>query len=701
MGYTIGVDIGGTFSDCVVLDESGRVFHGKAQSTHSSSPVEGMFRGLEDLAGQTGDTLRSLLGATTEFCHGTTIGTNLIVERNGARVGLIATRGHGDALLMMRGRGRTAGAPPDRILNVRDTDKPEPLVPRERVVEITERVSVDGSVLVALDEEDVRAAVERLLAEDVEAIAVALLWSFRHPAHEQRVREIARELAPGTYVSISSDIAPRQGEFERTVATVINAYIGPASSRYLDRLAGELRASGLGPSAFIMQANGGVMPVAAAGERPVQTIGSGPAGGLAGTRKVAALAGHRNVIATDMGGTSFEVGLIVDGEPILASESVIEQYTFKVSHLDVRSIACGGGSIARIDPRSGGLIVGPESAGSDPGPACYGRGTEATVTDADVVLGLIDPERFLGGEMALDTEASVRAVQQLAVAGGLSLEQAAAGILQVNGNNAATLIRQRTVQQGLDPREFALYAFGGAGPVHAFAFARDLGVREVLIPLGNGASTLSAYGIAASDVMQVFEHECRFPAPFDTAALGATIESVQAQAVADLEAAGFHRTAVRVSVSALARYVGQWMQELVLAVPETDAGVKEGALEERFRTEYTRLYGAAAMSPFHQPEIFTIRVAAVVGLGGSETDPHEMQAGAHRRVEAERTREVYWPGDGRWTTTAVFDTSPEAGEAMHGPAVVQLRHTTISVAAGQWLRTDGIGNCTLSEEANQ
>lgn len=697
MSYAVGVDIGGTFTDCVAVDHAGRVHHGKALSTHGTSPAEGVLRGLTQLAESADETLDSLLEATDQFSHGTTIGTNLIVERKGARVGLIATRGHGDALIMMRGQGRSAGEPAATILNIRDTDKPAPLVSRWDVAEVIERVAVDGSVLVPLDEVSARRAVTTLLGRGVEAISVALLWSFRNPTHEQRLRDIVAELAPDMYVSISSDTAPRQGEYERTVATVINSYLGPASSRYLEELAISLANHGLRSRPFIMQANGGVIPVQVAARRPVQTIGSGPAGGLAGTADIASRAGHRNVIATDMGGTSFEVGLLVGGRPVLASENIIDKYTFRISHLDLRSIACGGGSIARVDPRGGGLQVGPESAGSVPGPACYGTGTQATVTDADVVLGLIDPDRFLNGRMSLNRDAAVKAVGTLAEATGLSLEHAAAGILRVNGHNAATLIRQRTIEQGLDPRDFTVYAFGGAGPVHAFTFAQELGVKKVLIPMGNGASTLSAYGIAASDAMQVFERECTLPAPVDGSALATVTADLERLAVHEMTAAGFNGDSIRLHRSALGRYAGQFLQELVLPMDDGEVGdVTAKALEEAFLTEYSRLYGKAALSAFHTPEIFMIRVSATVELGVGTAPSTSGDGGAQRP-----SRPVFWPGDNEWTDTAVYDGPPALGSRIPGPALVQLPHTTISVSTGWQLNTDGTGNCVLAIEEEQ
>jgi N-methylhydantoinase A len=700
MTYFLGVDIGGTFTDCVAVDDGGRVFHAKTPSTHATSPVDGVLAGLDLLAEEAGVSTDRLLGDADRLSHGTTIGTNLVVERKGARVGLLATKGHHDALLMMRGAGRTAGVAIDQVYSVHRTDKPVPLVPRARTAQIAERVTVDGEVLAPMDDDAARAAVRALLDRgDVDAVAIALMWSFRNPDHERRLRTIVEEEAPGTFVSVSHETSPRQGEYERTVATVVNAYVGPASSAYLEQLAEALGARGLARAPFIMQANGGVVPVAVARARPLTTIGSGPAGGLAGTAFIAAASGHRNVIATDMGGTSFEVGLVIEGAPLLSGEEVLDQYTFQMPHLDLRSIACGGGSIARVDPHSGGLRVGPESAGSHPGPACYGAGTEPTVTDADVVLGLIDPDRFLDGRMRLDRDAAERAVRRVADPLGLSPEEAAAGIVQVNSFSAATLIRQRTIEQGLDPRDFVLYAFGGAGPVHAFAFARELGVASVVVPLGNGASTLSAYGIAASDVVRTFEQECRVQAPFDPAALREAVAAVEAQALAALEEAGFARDGVVLERTALTRYAEQLLQELPLDLPAGELDEAAAAdLAARFDTEYARLYGEGARAVFQAVEVFAVRVAARVPLGFA---PEAAGDGGPPggRAESERTREVFWPGDRERTTTAVHDGDAlAAGATVAGPAIVELPHTAVAVPAGTVLRRDHVGNLILDQD---
>jgi N-methylhydantoinase A len=694
--YFIGVDIGGTFTDCVAVDERGRVFHGKALSTHSSSPVHGVMEGLDRLAEEAGISTDDLLADADRLSHGTTIGTNLVVERNGARVGLLATRGHGDALLMMRGNGRTAGAANDEVFSVHHTDKPEPLVPRRLVGEIDERVVRDGSVIAPLDEDGARSIIADLVEQGVDAIAIALMWGFRNPAHEERLRELVSEAAPDLFVSISSETSPRQGEYERTVATVINSYVGPASSRYLDDLATELHSHGLQRNPFIMQSNGGVVPVSVAQRTPVQTIGSGPAGGLAGTISIAEASGHKNVIATDMGGTSFEVGLVIDGRPVMASEQVLDNYTFQISQLDLRSIACGGGSIAYVDPHSRALRVGPRSAGADPGPACYGKGTEPTVTDADVVLGLLSPEQFLGGRMELDRDASVRVVQELADELGISLEQAAGGILRVNSNNAATLIRQRTIEQGLDPRDFVVYAFGGAGPVHAFSYAKELGITQVVVPMGNGASTLSAYGIAASDVMRTFEHQSALSAPFDAGELATMVESLEDRARSGMAEAGFDPDALVMERVAMARYAEQFMQELLLPIPdgEITQEVADG-LHERFVSEYARLYGEAAVAVFQAVEIFALRVSANLPLGFAALGSSNGQpTGGPAAPDGQR--DVYWPAAGEWIATDIYSRPMGAGDTVNGPAIVQLPHTAVSVAPGQTLTADAVGSLVLS-----
>ena len=462
-----------------------------------------MFDALAALAEECGTSVPDLIASTERFSLGTTVGTNLLVERRGARTGLLTTAGHGDSILIMRGTGRTAGLELDLFFHPQATDKPAPLVPRGLIREIDERVDYKGDEVVPLDEAAVEAAVRSLVEEGgVTAIAVAFLFSFKNPAHELRALEIIRRVAPDVYVSCSHQVAPRMGEYERTVATVINSYVAPASAAYFRRAAERLHESGLKHPLLIMQVSGGVLPAAKAVEIPLTSLGSGPVGGLIGSLSLARQLGHKNIIATDMGGTSFEVGLIIGGEPLVGDENIIEQYRYRLPRLETTSIACGGGSLARVDPFSRSIRVGPESAGAAPGPVCYGRGgIEPTVTDADLVLGLLSPGGFLGGRMPLDREAAVAAVAGLGKQVGLGPEETAAGIVRINNARAAELIRQQTVVRGYDPRDFVVYAYGGAGPLHAFAFAQELGVKGVVVPLGNGASTLSAYGCSTSNLV--------------------------------------------------------------------------------------------------------------------------------------------------------------------------------------------------------
>jgi len=694
MTWAIGVDIGGTFTDCVGIDPDGMLHHAKAISTQETDVSEGVLAALDELARGAGQTTRELLSRTTRLGHGTTIGTNLLVERRGAKIGLITTAGHRDALTMMRGAGRTAGIPIDRVFDVRATSKPSPLVSRAAIAEVHERVAADGTVVAPLDENAAREAIRALLdgGGELQGVAITLLWSFRNDAHERRLSELVNEVVPDAFVSLSCETAPRQGEYERTVAAVINSYVGPASVDYLDRLVDRLREAGFDGRLLVMQCNGGVADVDRARTNPIRLLGSGPAGGVSGVAVLAARAGHRNVIATDMGGTSFDVGLLIDGRPVVSGEQIIDQYTFHQPHLDARSIACGGGSIASV-AADGGLRVGPHSAGSSPGPACYGRGgTQPTVTDADVVLGLLSPDAFLGGGMRLDADAARVAVALIAEPLELSVEDAAAGILRVNNHAAATLIRQRTLEQGLDPRDFVVYAYGGAGPLHAWGFAAELGAEQVVIPLGNGAATLSAYGIAASDLVQHHEVECRARSPLDPQELQAAVDQAEASARAAMP--GGEPELRRV---ALMRYAEQLLQSV--PVPIADGPIDEATCAQlltEFDAEYERQFGGFAKALFQAVEVFAVRVEARVPGDVRELRAQPPLDPAQPRAE----RDVHWPGH-RQLQTSIYDGTALAGDQMiTGPAVIQLAHTTVPVAPGQRLTRDArTDNLLLDLEA--
>jgi N-methylhydantoinase A len=690
----IGVDIGGTFTDCVLVESGGRPVTAKALST-KTDPVEGVRAALIRLGEQIGSDLPTMLASTSRFSHGTTIGTNAVLERRGARVGLITTAGHGDALAMMRGRGRVAGRPIEEVFQVHGTSLPAPLIVPGAILELHERVDRTGTVVVALDPERAREQIRGFLRRyQLDAVAITLLWSFVNPVHERLIADLLTDVAPEMYVSQSVDVSPRLGEFERMVATVINSYVGPACGRYLDDLADSLHRDGLATPLLVMQSNGGVLPAAAAAATSLGTIDSGPAGGLTGVASLARAYGHARVVATDMGGTSFDIGLVVDGQPMMAEENTVDQYTFRLPHLDVRSVACGGGTLARHDPATGAIRVGPQSAGSEPGPACYGRGgTEPTVTDADVVLGLIRPKAFLDGRMPLDAEAARTAVGALAQRLGLALEETAAGIVNVNNMRAATLIRQETIERGHDPRDFVLYAYGGAGPVHAFGFAAEIGVQDVIVPLGNGASTLSAYGIASGDVVRYVEFEKIIRAPFADDALSAAVRAIAQGARAAMVEAGIEGEA-EVSVVALMRFQEQLVNSLEIPLPLPVGADTGRQLLEQFHAEYQRRYGAGGAGLFGVVEVFALRARAALA---SSVPPVAGTSGSGRGgATAVETTEVYWPTQRQWLTSQVFDGPAfvEAGQ-VQGPALVELAHTTISVPPDATLSTGARGEIRL------
>ena len=423
-----------------------------------------------------------------------------MITGSGAKIGFITTAGHRDVLPMMRIIGRSTGCSEIELKQYSYSEKPTPIVPKTRIKEVHERIDHKGTVVMPLNEASARKAVRELEADGVQAIGVCFLWSFKNRSHEQRMREIILEEATDMHVSISSDIVPAVKEYERSATTAVNAHVAPLLTSYLSRLQDSLRDRGLDSPLLVMQSMGGAMHASESEHRSVNTLSSGPAGGIVAANFLGDLLGHRNIIGADVGGTSFDVGLISDGEPIITSTSTVNQYTLLAPTIDIVSIGAGGGSIAWAD--LGRLKVGPMSAGADPGPACYGRGGDnPTVTDADVALGYIDPDYFLGGDFKLDRKLAHEAIERkIAKPLGMSVRDAASGIIEIVNHHMSDLIRKMTIERGYDPRDFVVYGFGGAGPLHGGAFGRELGVKEVVFPLGNISAAFSALGLAVSDL---------------------------------------------------------------------------------------------------------------------------------------------------------------------------------------------------------
>ena len=615
---SIGVDTGGTFTDVVVMDGRGAVLTAKAPTTPHALE-EGVFAALELVAQQRGVTLEELLEAAVSFGHGTTQATNALIERKGARTGLITTRGFGDTLRIQRLMGFTAGVPGELLGWYSRRRHPDPVVPPRLVREVAERVDHAGAILFPLDEESAGRAVSELLDADVEAIAVSLLWSFRNPAHERRIGEIVREQAgEGVFLSLSCLVNPVIGEYERTSTTVLNAYLGPTVRRYIERLAARLGEHGFTGAFRVLDSNGGVMNAREASGRAVLMLSSGPTGGVLGSRYLAQALGHRDVITTDMGGTSFDVGLIQDGRPLLSHVTEVGGYHVSTPMLQINAIGAGGGSTVTV--RDGLIRVGPESAGANPGPVCYGRGgTRVTVTDANLVLGQLDPDGFLGGRMRLDREAAERAIaEQVARPLELSTIEAAVGIRRIVDSHMAGLLRQLTIGRGHDPRDFALYAYGGAGPVHCCAYGAELGVRQIVIPATSMVQ--SAYGALASDLHYSAERSLLLRAgggsrePWEgltPAAVEAPFAELERRCRDELAREGLAGADVELSRSLDLRYRRQ-THELAIPLSREPLG-EEGARElvARFEETYEDTYGKGAGFRQAGIEITTFRVDAV------------------------------------------------------------------------------------------
>jgi N-methylhydantoinase A len=699
--YVCGVDIGGTFTDCVLVSDDGKIVTGKAPST-PHDPVEGFLASIEAAGSRLGNghagAASAVLAETSLVLHGTTVGTNIMVQRNGAKVGLLATQGHGDALLIMRGAGRTKGLPVEDLMDVASADKPKPVVPRSLIREVVERVDVNGEVVVPLDEDQAVAAIDELLAEGCEALAIALLWSFKNPAHERRLVELIRERAPEVYVTASSDLLPKRGEYERTAGTAINAYLGPKASRYLRETRSRLTDAGCAQDLLIMQCAGGVITVDEAAEAPILTLASGPVGGVVGSSFLGALRGERNIITTDMGGTTFDVAVVRDGAPITRATSIVDQYEYVVPMVDIASIGAGGGSIIAVDERVGVLKVGPESAGAAPGPVAYGRGgVDPTVTDADLVLGRLNPATFLGGRLRIDADAAGAALAEVGQRLGLTAEQTAAGAVAIVERNMAEAIRQVTIQKGYDPREFVIFAYGGAGPTHAAGYARELGAKAVVVPLGQAASAWSALGVATSDLLHVHERMAGLVAPMPGAEIDAAFRELEETAREQLAGEGVtaDRMQFRRSVTMRYRLQLHTVEVPVSPGPFDDAAAK--ALVDAFHDRYEQLYGEGAGFRGAGVELVSYKLVAT----GSVSQPSITDEPAEATVPAHPSgsREVYWYElEGRVPTALYDGLRLRAGDTLEGPAIIELPDTTVAVPPRTSAEVDGYGNIVMTTQ---
>lgn len=660
MVYRIGIDVGGTFTDVVAVDEAGRITHAKSASTPPDQSV-GVMEALAILADLLGLDRAAMLARTERIVHGTTVATNALLERRGARVGLLTTKGHIDILEMREGLK-------DDRYNLR-VPPPEPLVPRHRRFGVKERMRQDGRVETPLCDASLAAAIEELRRLKVDAVAVCYLHSYRDPTHERMTGEAVRTALPGTYVSLSSEVMPEIKEYERICTTVVNAYVGPALKLYLERLASRLREAGFNEALLVMQSHGGVATVADAVRLAAGAVLSGPAGGVAGTRHAARLVGHRDLIPFDMGGTSTDISLVVGGEAATASDRRLAGQRVGLQSLDIVSIGAGGGSIARVD--AGGILhVGPESSGAVPGPACYGRGgTTATVTDANLVLGYLDPASFLGGRARLDSAAAEAAVDEIADKLGVDRMTAAEGIHRVVNTRMAEGIRLASVRRGIDPRQFALLSFGGAAGLHITDIARQLNLRRVIVP--RLAAVLSAWGMLASDL----RYEVARTHVGDTSALAADdlrrmFDDMEAEGRRRLSDARFQGP-VAARRSADMRY-GEQIFEIPVPLGKIDWLREDvvGQIADAFHARHEELYTYALPG---QPAVLVNARVAVIGELPTLPAENLRRPGAPVLPRSRRRCHL-----AAWRELDVYDFEDlAAGQVVEGPAVIESSTTTV------------------------
>jgi N-methylhydantoinase A len=670
----LGADIGGTFTDFVLSDATGEhTLSFKTPST-PADPARAIRNGIEQMV----ELYGVAPGDVDYFVHGTTLGVNTLIQRTGSTTGLLVTKGFRDVLEI----GRLRLPDPTNYF----VEKTPPLAARRRVREIDERMLASGEVLTPLDTAEVHRAVEELVALGTEAVAVCFMHSYRNPAHEDEAVAYIRDAFPGVYVCGSSEIWPQQREYERALVAVINAFIGRRMAEYFERLDGHVKELGMPAPILTTKSNGGIMTGASAREVPVETLLSGPASGVIGAMYVGRLSGHESLIAFDMGGTSADVA-VIDRDVLYSTESSVGDYPILIPAVDVSSIGAGGGSVAWIDPL-GILKVGPRSAGADPGPACYGRGgVEPAVTDAYVQLGMIRPETFLGGRLVLDPALAEQALRTLGEPLGLDATAAADGVLEVTTANMQAQLMPLMARRGIDPRDFAMLAYGGAGPTHALLLAREIGVRQVIVPPTPG--TLSALGSLVADIKRDSIKTLYAAADeLSPAALEDEFTALELDARSWLEAQRAPVESTLLLRSADMRYKGQSFDMTVPLPGRLGADATMDEVRAPFHDAYERIYGFADHDA--PVEVINLRVTVVGVTPKPQLAPPAAPATpSAARARAERT--VY--EDRAELRASVFARSELApGSEFAGPAIVEAADTTVYIPAGFSVQVDQWSN---------
>lgn len=695
MECKIGTDIGGTCTDTVVSVEGGGTHVGKALTTYPDFS-EGIFDSLADAADGIGVSLAELIESTTLFIHSTSVGENTIFERDGAETGLLTTAGFEDTLHETRGGyGRWSGLSFERTKDIVKSDKPEPLVPDARIKGVAERSFRNESVI-DVNREDVCGAVEELADEELDSLAVCFIWSTMNAAHEEKVGTILADEFPELDVSLSSEVSSTPGEYERTSTTVLNSYLSPSVRTYITNLRDELVERGLDGRFLIMFSHGGVVTPQHAIDKPIGLIESGPVGGVIGSEFVGTELGSRNVISVDMGGTTFKVGVVSDGEIETASNPMVGRHHYQFPKKDVHSIPIAGGSIVSLDEK-GIPSVGPESAGSDPGPVCYGQGGErTTVTDVDLIKGYFSPDHFLGGDHDMEPEAARDAFRtQIAEPLNMDVDTAAAEIYELTNSMIVDFIRETTVEKGIDPREFLLSSIGGAAGMHAASIARKLDIPKVMIPAT--ASVHSALGLLSTNLTYERSQTQELTTPFDPSDIAKGFSPLVTDVRELLLEDDFDESEITIQTEISMRYARQ-VHEIRTPIEYEDAPTESDIEEtiDRFEERYEQRYGAGSKYKKEGIELTGFHVRGIGHLPDPELGIDTTVETQDARID---TKEIHFAAaDGR-TETPIYDfTALPVEKQLHGPAVIVTPVTTIVVNPGDVAELDSHRNLTIDIE---
>lgn len=698
--YIVATDVGGTCTDTIIVASTGEIHIGKALSTPPDF-ADGVLNSIQSAVDPMGVSRREVLEKTTLFVHGSTVVDNTVLTRDGARTGLIATEGFEDTLLVTRGAyGRWSGLTEEGIKNPVKTERAPALVETGTIRGVKERIDCNGEVVEPLDLAAAERAVRFLVEEKkVEAIAVSFLWSFFNQSHERAVRDLIGRIAPQAYVTLSSDIAPVPGEYERTSTAVINAYAGRIARDYLNSLERLLNENGYRGQTMVMQGYGGLLPAGEAAERAVGMIECGPAAGVIGAKYLGDMMGDKDIIAADMGGTTFKVGVIQSGELEYAREPLVDRFHYVAPKIDVVSIGAGGGSIVQLDPKTKLPTVGPRSAGSRPGPICYGLGgTEPTLTDVMLLIGYMEPKHFLRGSITLDRENTYRIFKEkIADPLGKTVEEAAIGIYRIAAAQITDLIRKITVERGLDPRDFVLHSFGGTCGMLASAFGEELAVRRIVIPYT--ASVNCAFGLVTADVRHEYSTTTTLPAEASPEQVNAIFAPLIERAKKQLAAEGFGPGSTQFAWSVDLRYrrqVHEVTTPVHAATPLDAAGLT--ALIDDFENLYERKFGKGSAYREAGIEMTMFRLTAS-GLMQRPNLPKEAEEGTDASAARIGRRPIFVEAKGALAEADIYDfTRLAPGNRLAGPAVIHTPITTIAVQQGQSARMDGYRNIVLEME---